>query len=468
MPELNILVLEDEERLLEEISEYLEANGFTAYKAKRPSKGMGILLQADIDIAIIDIRLPEYSGIEFLKRMKRTKPQIEAIMMSGHGDVDMVVEAMRFGAFDFLQKPFAPLEIKVAIERTSKYVHLQERAESLQTACNILYEEITAIGDVRLIGVSPAIRETVDMIDAVSAHPDSCVMVTGESGTGKELAARLIHLKSSRKLERFVPVNCAAVSQQLAESEFFGHKKGAFTDAQDGRKGYFRTADKGTLFLDEIGDMPFELQTKLLRVIEEKVVLPVGSDEQIPVDVRVICATNQVIEDLLTEKRFRRDLYHRISVFNIHIPPLRERPEDIPVLVSYFLESLCERMGRKPPPMDAGSLQSLCSYTFPGNVRELKNIVEKAVILGRNPVVFDLPTRYRGNDQELTALPGETTNQKLPTLRIDELEKIAVKEALAKTRANMTKAASVLGISRQALDRRILKYGITRGSFDAP
>ena len=460
MPELNILVIEDEERLLDEIAEYLEANGFTAYKAKRPSKGMGILLHKKVDIAIIDIKLPEYDGIEFLKRMKQEKPEIEAIMMSGHGDIEIVIEAMRCGAFDFLQKPFVPMEIKVSIERTSKYLHLHERAEQLQTACNILYEEITEIGDVKLIGVSRAIRETADMIEAVSGDIDRPVLITGESGTGKELISRLIHLKSSRKLERFVPVNCAAVPRQLAESEFFGHKKGAFTDARDGRKGYFRTADKGTLFLDEIGDMPYELQAKLLRVIEEKSVSPVGSDEEIPVDVRLLCATNRRIEDLLAEKSFRYDLYHRISVFDINIPPLRERPEDIPVLVSYFLESLGEKMGKKSLRPNAGSLQSLCSYAFPGNVRELKNIVEKAVILGRNPLVFDLPSDYKATAPLTQSSPEAANKGKLPTLRIEDLEKLAVKEALVKTGGNMTKAASLLGISRQALDRRVLKYGI--------
>jgi len=446
VPELNILVLEDEKRLLDEIAEYLEANSFNAYKAQRPSTGMRVILQEEIDIAIIDVRLPEYNGIEFLKKMKQTKPDIEAIMMSGHGDVEIVIEAMRSGAYDFLQKPFAPLDIKVAIERTGKFVRLQ-------STCNTLYDEIMSIGDVRLIGVSQAIQKTADMIEAVSGNTDRPVLITGESGTGKELVARLIHLHSKRKMARFVPVNCAAIPQQLSESEFFGHIKGAFTDARDKRRGFFRTADKGTLFLDEIGDMPYELQTKLLRVIEEKVVQPVGSDEEIPVDVRVLCATNRRIDGLLADNRFRLDLYHRISVFDVHIPPLRERPEDIPVLVSYFLESLSEKMGKKPLQPDADSLEALRSYDFPGNVRELKNIVEKAVILGRNPVVFEIPSGHqRGAHTSSFA--------ELPTLRIDELEKRAIEAALAETGGNMTKAAALMGISRQALDRRILKYGI--------
>jgi DNA-binding NtrC family response regulator len=463
MPELNILVLEDEERLLEEITEYLETNGFTVYKAARPTKGMGILLQEKIDIAIIDIRLPEYSGIEFLERMKKTKPDIEAIMMSGHGDVDMVIDAMRRGAYDFLQKPFAPLDLKIAIERTSKYVQLQERAQNLETACNTLHDEIMAIGDVRIVGVSPAIRETADMIEAVSGHPDSRVLITGESGTGKELAARLIHLNSPRKMERFVPVNCAAIPGQLSESEFFGHTKGAFTDARDTRKGYFRTADKGTLFLDEIGDMSYELQTKLLRVIEEKIVQPVGSDEEIPVDVRVLCATNRKLDELLADGGFRLDLYHRISVFDIHIPPLRERPEDIPVLVSSFLQSLSEKMGKRPVPPDPVSTRALLSYQFPGNVRELKNIVEKAVIVGHDPAVFDVPSAFGTARRAAAGEAEKRGNAELPTLRIDELEKHAIQAALEETRGNMTKAAALLGISRQALDRRLLKYGSEAG-----
>ena len=460
MQELNILILDDEERLLDELTEYLEGSGFRIFKAHKPTKGMKIVLNEKIDIAIIDIRLPEYNGIEFLKKIKLVKPDIEAIMMSGHGDVDNVIEAMRSGAFDYLKKPFAPLDIKVAIERTSKYVHLQERAQKLQTACNTLHDEIMAIGDVQLIGVSQAVRNIADMIDAASRYPDSPVLITGESGTGKELVARLIHLKSSRKMGRFLPVNCAAIPLQLSESEFFGHRKGAFTDAQDGRKGFFRVADKGTLFLDEVGDMPIELQTKLLRVIEEKYVKPVGSDLDIPVDVRILCATNQRIEDLLANNKFRLDLYHRISVVDIHISPLRERPEDIPVLLSYFIENLGRKMGKKKVNVDEESFRNLCAYDFPGNVRELRNIIEKAIILGHDPLVFENPSCFRENRYGIRKSSDVTCLTDLPTLRIDELEMMTIRRALDKSKGNMTKAAELLGISRQALDRRMLKYHI--------
>ena len=452
MQAMTILVLEDERRLLDELSEYLESNGFRVFGAASPSKAMYIVQSQPIDIAIIDIKLPEYSGIDFLERLKDEKPEVEAIVMSGHGDMDTVIQAMRSGAFDFLQKPFKPIDIKIAIERTSKYVLLQEHAHNLRTACSALQKEILSIGGVRLIGVSPAVRKTAELVDAAAENPDTPVLITGESGTGKELVARLIHLKSRRSAEPFVPVNCAAVSQQLIESEFFGHRKGAFTDAQDKRKGFFRSADKGTLFLDEIGDMPYELQTKLLRVIEEKSIRPVGSDEEIPVDVRILCATNRRLDDLIREKKFRLDLYHRISVFDINIPPLRERIEDIPVLAEYFLENFSRDMGKPALKLSEEDIHALQAYEYPGNIRELKNILEKAVILGRAPAVADSPCAPLGG--------GAPADSDLPTLNLEELERLAVVCALKSCRGNMSKAAGMLGLSRQALDRRMLKYGL--------
>ena len=420
---------------------------------------MQIVLREKIDIAIVDIKLPEYNGIVFLKKLKQEKPDVEVIMMSGHGDMENVIGALRGGAFDFLQKPFTPLDIKVSIERTRKYVLAMERAEKLQNTCNTLQDEILAIGDIQFVGISNSIKNIGSLIDAASKHPESPVLITGESGTGKELVARLIHLKSQRSTGRFVSVNCAAISSQIFESEFFGHKKGSFTDAKDERKGFFRTADKGTLFLDEIGDMPYEMQTKLLRVIEEKMVKPVGSDDDFPVDVRIICATNQIVENLLNSKNFRLDLYHRISVVDIHIPPLRERPEDIPVLVFHLIEKLSKKMGKLKPELDETSMQELYSFNFPGNVRELNNIIEKAMIIGKDPLQLNFSHGYVADSRDSTNMQNKSTSD-LPSFCLEELEQIAIRKVLGQVQRNLTKASAILGISRQALDRRMIKYHI--------
>ncbi len=462
MRKLTILVLEDDERLLEELSEYLVSEGFQVFKAQTPSTAMAQIGNCSIDIAIIDIKLPEYDGIQFLKKLKKLKPDVEAIMMSGHGDMENVIEAMRQGAFDYLRKPFSPVEMQISIERTKKFLDVNRSARMLRTICDTLQDEIIAVGELCLIGKSQSLREMAIMIEAAAKHPECPVLITGESGTGKELVARLIHLQSGRRNGRFLPVNCAAVPNQLFESEFFGHLKGSFTDAKELRKGFFRSADTGTLFLDEIGDMSYEAQTKLLRVIEDKLVKPIGSDEEVPADVRIICATNQPIEELMEQKKFRLDFYHRISVVEIHIPPLRERPEDIPLLATYFLKNLGQRMGRKDVVIDGDSLKEISAYPFPGNVRELKNMVEKALIIGTNPIVL---TPQRKREQQTAGIyrsPEFQAPQQSDELNLEALERIAILKALEFSGSNMTKAAGLLGLSRQALDRRLLKYGLCR------
>jgi DNA-binding NtrC family response regulator len=460
MHALSILVLEDDQRLLEELSEYLRAEGFNVFEAKSPGEAMTKVSNNTIDIAIIDIKLPEYDGIEFLKKIKQRNPEIEAIMMSGHGDMESVIAAMREGAFDYLRKPFTPLDMQIAIERTKKYIEAQDSARELKTLCDTLQQEITTIGDFSLIGKSQALHTIAQVMDAASKHPESPVLITGESGTGKELIARLIHLKSERKNARFLPVNCAAIPKHLFESEFFGHKKGAFTDARNQRNGFFKSANGGTLFLDEIGDMSYEAQAKLLRIIEDEAVKPVGADEEFPVDVRIICATNQPVEELIEQKKFRLDFYHRISVLEIYIPPLRERPEDIPLLAAYFLKSLGEKMGKKNLQLHPGSLETISAYPFPGNVRELKNIIEKAIIMGDNPVVLTPPASHKKTVRNNGGDSSPDNSKDMKTLNLEALEKDAVSRALAISEGNITKAAALLGISRQALDRRIIKYGI--------
>ena len=458
MRRLRILVLEDELRLLEELSEYLEGRGFDVLRAGKPSEAEAAVSSGALDVAIIDLRLPEYSGIEFLKRLKAAQPGAEAIMMSGHGDMESVISAMRHGAFDYLRKPFSPIEIQAAIERTQRFLEARRQAERLESACRALNEEIVAVGDIRFVGRSATLEPVMQRIQAAAEHPESPVLITGESGTGKELVARLIHLKSPRGSGRFRAVNCAAIPAELFESEVFGHRKGAFTGALEGRLGLFRSTEGGTLFLDEIGDLPQQQQGKLLRVLEEPTVSPVGSDEEVAVNVRVICATNQDLTARVEAKAFRLDLYYRLSVLTVRVPPLRERPEDIPVLVEYFTELLARRMGKRTPRIPEAQLEALRAYSFPGNVRELRNMIERAIILGGDSLEVELPG---------VAAPESAVEPRCPTgpstpsqpLNLAESERLLIERALEKVQGNRSRAAQLLGISRQALARKIGKSG---------
>lgn len=465
MRKLSVLILEDDKRLLEELSEYLGSRELRIIRADRPSAAFVALDGAPCDIALIDLKLPEYDGIEFLKRVKRQLPELEAIIMSGHGDMESAITAFRSGASDFLRKPFSPFEIQLTISRTRKYLELQQENRWLKEAFRSLCEEAGGEGDVSLVGGSPAMRRVTGEILRAAEYPDSPVLITGESGTGKELAARLVHLRSSRKNAPFQAVNCAAVPRELFESEFFGHEKGAFTDAVSRRLGHFRTADRGTLFLDEIGELPPELQIKLLRAIEEKSVRAVGTDRSVPVDTRIVCATNRNLRELLELNRFRRDLFYRLSVLEIPMPPLRERPEDIPELAEHFLRQFCMKMGRRPMRIDSGSYRLLERYPFPGNVRELRNMVERGVIAGEEPILLAPgcvcaagPPDPAGAENGAACVTGAGWSAGADGLNLDELERRAVRLALERTSGNKARAAGLLGISRQALDRRLEKH----------
>lgn len=454
MRQMKILILEDDRRLAEELCEYLETEGFDAARAEKPSSAFTLLGRTQFDIALIDLKLPEYDGIEFLKRMKTEYPLIEAVIMSGHGDMESVIEALRHGAFDYLKKPFSPVEIKMAIARTGKYLAAMRDNDELKRMCDSLCSDVVSDGDIRLVGNSKAIQNVSAFIDLAGKHADSPVLLTGESGTGKELVARLIHLSSERKTGRFQAVNCSAIPSELFESEFFGYEKGAFTDAKSSRKGFFRAADRGSLFLDEIGELSLQQQTKLLRVIEDRQVRPVGSDDSIPVDVRIICATNRDLTELIEEGKFRLDLYYRLSVLIIEIPPLRERNDDIPLLVDFFLDSYCRRMGKKRLTADQASVEALRFYDFPGNIRELRNMVERAVITGSEPLQIVPPVGSPG--LVCNGLHGADQ----PILDLATLEHNAIIKALEASKGIRTRAANLLGISRQALSRKLKKFGI--------
>jgi DNA-binding NtrC family response regulator len=453
MNALSILVLDDERKIADKVSTYLIKQGYKSQSAYFPTQAIKVLNHEPIDILISDVLMPEMSGLDLLKRVKTLYPHVEVIMITGHGDMDMVIEAMHLGAVDFIKKPFSFLDIQLAIERTGKYLRLQNQLQQVENRSSLISRDLERRTEKNFIGTSKSIKRVLETALMAGEDRDVSVLLTGENGTGKEIIARIIHHASVRHEEVFHPVNSSAIPDTLIESEFFGHKKGSFTDAKEDKKGVFELANGGSLFLDEIADMPFGLQAKLLRALEEKKIKRIGSNKEIDVDVRLISATNQDINQLIKEKRFRLDLLHRINTITLMIPPLRERIEDIESLLTYYVEFFAKRKNKAVPRIAPNVLDHLKSYHFPGNVRELKNMVERASILAKNEclTVSDFP--IAGKD-----ILGE--KKESPGLNIYDNEVLLIKDAMEKADYNQKKAAVLLGISRDALIRRLKKYRI--------
>ena len=456
MDTLNILVLDDERVFRDEIKEFLETDNFFVHLAAKPSEAFEILKQAEIDIIILDLKLPEMDGLAVLQKVKEIYPETEVIMITGHGDMDAVIQAMRYGAVEFFPKPFRLIDMKAAIQRTKRYINLSNRYKEVELSYALVSKELRERVGYEIMGCSKAIRQVVDLMTKVAKADTTSVLITGESGTGKELVARGIHYLSSRNNAYFHAVNCSAVPDSLFESEFFGHKKGAFTGANEEKVGWFEIAHGGTLFLDEIVDMQQSMQSKLLRVLEDKKIRRIGSNNDVSVDVRIIAATNQDLPKLLSENKFRTDLYYRLNSFEIFIPPLRERREDIPLLLDYFLKLFSQKFNKKVPSVDASVVKALTAYQFPGNVRELRNMVERALILcDGNKLSLKFFAGLPMVDEDITL------DQEIEYLfDLDEAEKRLIIKALQKTDYKKSEAAQLLNITRQSLDRRLEKYGI--------
>ncbi|PKP53254.1 MAG: DNA-binding response regulator [Bacteroidetes bacterium HGW-Bacteroidetes-1] len=452
---LKILVLDDEERFREEISEYLQKRSYEIYLAEKPSVAFSILEANPIDIVILDIKLPEMNGLEVLKIIKSKHSEIEVIMISGHGDMNSVIESMRYGASDYFQKPFRLVEVNQAIQRTQKFIFLNRQLQQSKRTISILTEKLYQNLGSPMIGSSESILEVMDMMQRVASSDLTSVLITGESGTGKELVAHGIHLLSNRNNQVFHSVNCSAITDSLFESEFFGHKKGSYTGAFDDRPGWFEVASKGTLFLDEIGDMPLGQQAKLLRTLEDRKIRRVGSHQVIDVDVRVIAASNQNLEKMSDENKFRGDLYHRLSTFIIHLPPLRERSEDIPLLADHFLQSFASRLNKKNMSISEEAQLMLKKYSFPGNIRELRNIIERALILCDGEILHlqHFPTFRNSNHDGKNGMLRKEFD-------LEVSEKRIIEEALEASGYNKSKAASLLNITWQSLNRRMKKFDI--------
>jgi DNA-binding NtrC family response regulator len=450
---ISVLILDDERQFTEELEEFFSNRGFQAYIANTGQEGLSVLQQKPVDLLILDVRLPGVNGLDILKDVKKRYPSVEVIVVSAHGDMDTVISALRLGALDYLRKPFRQLDLRIAMERTRKFLLLQQRLRLAEERSSLISKSLEDRIERNMIGVSDEIRRVLDQAMAAAEFSDTHVLITGESGTGKENIARIIHYASRRKDHLLYAVNSSSISETLMESEFFGHRKGSFTGALADKKGFFEVCDQGTLFLDEIADMPLTLQAKVLRAIEEKQIIRVGATEPVKTDFRIISATNHDLEKLVEEKRFRLDLLHRLNTLHIHIPPLRERTADIEPLLQYFINDFAVRTNRKAPELQKGVVAALMKYHFPGNIRELKNMVERAVILSDGGAlgINDFPLRPRRESGQGEFFYSGT---------LLEHEIALIRSALQQHGYNQQAAARTLGISRDALIRKMEKYNI--------
>ncbi len=433
-----VLIVEDERAQRETLAGFLKKAGYKVIEAKTGEEA--IIHLSSADVALVDLKLPDIDGLTVLKEIKSRDPDIEVIIVTAYGTIKTAVEAMKIGAFDYLTKPIDLDELIVVMKRA-----LEKREMEIEV--RYLKEEMEKFRpEPLIIAESTAMKEVLSLVYRV-APSNASVLITGESGTGKELIARTLHLASPRKSKRFVAVSCAAIPETLLESELFGFEKGAFTGAERAKPGKFELADGGTIFLDEIGDLPLSLQVKLLRVLQEKEVERLGSTTSRKVDVRVIAATNQDLRKKVEEGTFREDLFYRINTITIHIPPLRDRKEDILPLAEYFLKKYSKELGKKIEGFTKEARKALLSYSWPGNVRELQNVIERAVVLTRRNAI---------SGEELLL---ENVPRPFPTL--EELEKEHIKKALSITNGNISKAAELLGIHRNTLREKIRKYNIS-------
>jgi len=477
MPLNRILVADDEESMRWVLSKALKKKGFMVDLAADGDQALGMIQVGTYDLAILDIKMPGMSGLDLLDRVKDLKSDLLVVIMTAEASMKNAVEAMKRGAYDYLTKPFDLDVIDAIVEKVN-------RAREMTSQVSILKEELKDRYQLEktIIGNSPAMREVYKTIGKV-APSDITVMVQGESGTGKELIARAIHFNSRRIGKPFIALNCAAIPKELLESELFGFEKGAFTGAVERKLGKFEQANGGTIFLDEIGDMPSDLQAKILRVLQEKEITRTGGSQNISVDVRIIAATNQDLEEMVRKRTFREDLFYRINVVPIHLVPLRDRSEDIKNLVEYFLTKACTELEIPPRQCDPAAMSLLASYAWPGNVRELENSIKRAVILSSDQLLTcedfpglriqskpgEMPVNGEGLSLEgivemklrlsLTNMEKMQTGD-VYTMVMEQVERPLIRFVLEKTRGNQVRAADILGINRNTLRKKIQELGI--------
>ena len=447
-----LLIIDDEPAICASLSFALE-DSFIVAEAHSAAEGLRAIGSREFDIVLLDLKLGLDDGVEVLKQIKAEKPRMAVIMMTAFGSIHSSVAAMKAGAFYYLTKPINMDELRMLLGKATGYLDLESKVQYLNNKLTEVYE----VGGI--IGQSTAMQRVVAQIEKLR-NVDANVLITGESGTGKELVAKALHFGGARKNEAFEAINCAAIPLELLESELFGHEKGAFSGAVQRRKGLFELADGGTIFLDEIGEMDLKLQAKLLRVVQDKEILPVGSEQRKKVDVRILAATNRDPRQLLREGKFREDLFFRLNVVNIHLPALRERPDDIPPLVKFFFKKYSRKMGRSVPVIDEAALAALAHHPYQGNVRELENIIEKTMVFLSGDAVRldDLPLEVRQRSFQDKVTP---TGELIP-VRIgqdmDTIQKNVILATLGHFQGNKQKTAEVLKISERKLWYKLKEY----------
>jgi DNA-binding NtrC family response regulator len=438
---ISILIVDDEESVRDSLYSWFIEDGYRVECAENARRALSMLESDSFDIILADIKMPGMDGLEMLRRIKLLKSDSIVIVITAFATVDTAVQALKDGAFDYITKPFDPDDLSHLIRNASKQISLTEENENLK-------KKVVSLENIEdLIGNSEAMKKVLKEIESV-AQSNSSVVITGESGTGKELVARAIHSNSPRKFFPLVSVHCGALTESLLESELFGHEKGAFTGAMYNRKGRFEMADNGTIFLDEIATISTKMQIDLLRVLESKSFVRVGGNKEISSDFRVICATNRDLKSMVEKGIFREDLYYRLNVVNIYVPPLRERIEDIPLLVDYFIKKYCVSMNRPAVSIDSAALKRLEEFNFPGNVRELENMIERAIVVGN------------GKKISLKDLPLEKSIISSSIESLDDLEKTHILQILNKYSWNISRTAKALKVDRVTLYNKISKYGL--------
>jgi len=450
MPE-RILIVDDDDALRESLEMVLASEGYDVIAARDGASALTAIDAGPVDIVLTDIRMPGIDGLELLPQIARRIPGVAVILMSAFGSGDLAVEAMRRGAYDYLAKPFQPSEVLLTLRKAREREHLRRSNQLLERDVHRAY------GERPLVAASPSMIEVLELLERAAAFKTT-VLITGESGTGKEVLARAIHSQSPRRDQAFVAVNCGAIPEALLESELFGHAKGAFTGADRSRRGLFATADHGSLFLDEIGELSRELQVKLLRVLQEEEVRPVGESKSHSIDVRVIAATARDLDADVRDGRFREDLLYRLNVVHLHAPPLRDRREDIPLMVDHFMAQFRQTLGKPVRMISDDALERLSAYAWPGNVRELENVIERAIIVadGDRISLRELPPNIIHS--HATATRGSHDFSLKRARREAEVE--IIERALQATGGNRTHAAKLLEISHRALLYKLKEYEI--------
>ena len=455
MPE-HILLIDDEKNYLLVLETLLKDEGYQVTALNDPETALAFLEESEVDIIVTDMKMPKISGQEVLEYVKQRWPHIPILIMTAFGSIENAVATMRYGAFNYITKPFANDELLLSIKNAAELakIHRQYR---------ILHESLEErFGKHQIIGRSNAIKDMMKLVTR-AAPSRATVLITGESGTGKELVARAIHFSSPRSQQPFISVNCMALSPTLLESELFGHEKGSFTGAVAMRRGRFEQANKGTLFLDEVGELTPELQVKLLRVLQERKFERVGGTEELDIDIRIVTATNQNLQSMVQNGTFREDLYYRLNVVHIPLPPLRERRDDIPLLVAHFIEKIASENDIKSKNFTDEALNYLTGYEWPGNIRQLQNVIERCLVLVPNDIISidDLPSEIKDEEAQFKSAVDLLPVEIDLAATLEKIEATLIRRALARTNFTQVKAAELLGLSKSLLQYKLKKYNIT-------